>query len=160
MGSALIYRWLAWLCAALGGLGLILPLLPTTPFVLLAAWAASRGSPRFHRWLHTHPRFGPAIRDWQRTRRVPRRALWWALGTMALSGVLLAVLGMPPAGLGLIGLLFAVIAVFLGMSAAGRLPGARPRNPGRGGKGAEDAGTNRTRYPGLPSTRGRESTGR
>lgn len=63
-------RW-AWLTLAIGALllgmiGVVLPGLPTTPFVLLAAFAAARGSKRLHRWLHTHRQFGPIIADWQR----------------------------------------------------------------------------------------------
>ena len=59
---------------ALGVLGVFLPLLPTTPFVLLAAFCFSRGSERVERWLLAHPRFGPMVRDWRAHHAVPRRA--------------------------------------------------------------------------------------
>ena len=52
------------LALVLGVIGVFVPLLPTTPFILLAAWCFLRSSPRFHAWLTTHPRFGPIIRDW------------------------------------------------------------------------------------------------
>jgi hypothetical protein len=58
------------LCVALGVVGLVLPLLPTTPFMLLAAACFARSSPRFHAWLLGHRWFGPPIRDWQQYRAI------------------------------------------------------------------------------------------
>lgn len=49
----------------IGFVGIFVPLLPTTPFVLLAAVCYSRGSERFHTWLHRHPRYGPMIHSWR-----------------------------------------------------------------------------------------------
>jgi uncharacterized membrane protein YbaN (DUF454 family) len=83
-----VRRWLwlclAYLCLGLGVIGIFLPGLPTTPFVLLAAYAAARGSNRLHAWLLAHRVFGPMIRDWEATGSVSRRAKYWAIGTMAL----------------------------------------------------------------------------
>lgn len=69
----------------IGILGLFLPLLPTTPFVLLAAACFARGSQRFHAWLLSHPRFGPLVHDWQAHRSIPLRAKCLALSMMWLS---------------------------------------------------------------------------
>ena len=89
-------RWLWWLLAwaslALGLLGILLPGLPTVPFVLLSAYAAARGSTRLHAWLLAHPRFGPAIRDWEREGAVRRRAKWLATLMMAISAALVLLL--------------------------------------------------------------------
>ncbi|WP_263533331.1 YbaN family protein [Paucibacter sp. TC2R-5] len=68
-----------WLLAGiaslvLGFVGIFVPLLPTTPFVLLAAFCFSRGSSRCERWLLSHKLFGPMVRDWRATRAVPLRA--------------------------------------------------------------------------------------
>ena len=82
-------RWFWLICGALclllGVIGIVLPLLPTTPFVLLAAYCFSLGSARYEQWLLTHPRFGPMVRDWRSQRAVPMRAKQVAWGTMTIS---------------------------------------------------------------------------
>ena len=85
--SRLRWAWwaLAWAALALGTIGVVLPGLPTVPFVLLSAYAAARGSARLHAWLLAHRRFGPMIRDWQTEGAVSRRAKWLATGMMALA---------------------------------------------------------------------------
>lgn len=65
--------------------GIFLPLIPTTPFVLLAAGCFSKGSPRLEAWLLAHPRLGPPLRRWREHRAVPRRAKLAASATMAAS---------------------------------------------------------------------------
>lgn len=72
----------------LGGIGAALPLLPTTPFVLLAAYFFSRSSPTLHRWLVEHPVFGDAIRDWQDERAISRRGKAAATIAIVLTMVL------------------------------------------------------------------------
>jgi uncharacterized protein len=62
-------RWLLNGIAAvslfLAVIGAVLPIMPTVPFVLLAAWAATKSSPRLARWLESHPTLGPPIREWR-----------------------------------------------------------------------------------------------
>jgi len=70
---------------ALGFVGIFLPGLPTVPFLLVAAWAFSKSSQRFHYWLYNHPRLGPPLRDWREHRAIPRRAKYLAVGTMTVS---------------------------------------------------------------------------
>ncbi|WP_143685253.1 YbaN family protein [Vibrio campbellii] len=61
------------LCMMLGIAGIVLPLLPTTPFILLASACFMRGSPAFHRWLHDHNTFGPMLENWYKNRAVTRK---------------------------------------------------------------------------------------
>ena len=77
--------WFAIGIAALGlgVIGVALPLLPTTPFVLLAAYAFARSSHRWHVWLRHHKVFGPIIGDWQRHGAISRRAKIVGVGSMA-----------------------------------------------------------------------------
>lgn len=92
-------RVLLWLLGAvslaLGVAGIFLPLLPTTPFVLLTAACWMRASPRLHRWLCEHPRFGPMVVAWERERALPLRLKILALVMMNTS-ILASVLLMPP----------------------------------------------------------------
>lgn len=71
------YFCLGWICVVLGALGVILPLLPTTPFILVAAFAFSKSSKRFHSWLLNHRVFGPLVTDWEQNGviRLPAKIL-------------------------------------------------------------------------------------
>lgn len=79
------YLLLGWSCIGLGTAGAFLPLLPTTVFLLIAAWAFARADDRWHAWLLSHPRFGPLIACWQRHRAMPRRAKTAAFVALAVS---------------------------------------------------------------------------
>ena len=116
-----------WLIAGLtatglGIAGIVLPLVPTTPFLLLAAFAFARSSPRLHDWLLAHPRLGPPINDWRTHRAISRRTKIWAVIAMA------AALGFSIAT-GLPGLLVAVQSVAIAMVAIFIL--TRPDSPKR-----------------------------
>lgn len=73
------------LALALGIIGIFTPVLPTTPFVLLAAACYARASSRFYRWLTANRTFGPMIREWQRHRSIAYRTKLFAIGSMALT---------------------------------------------------------------------------
>lgn len=65
---------LAWVSFALGIIGVFLPILPTTPFLILSAFLFSKTSPRFYAWLMNLPMAGSAVRDWQQNRVIKTRA--------------------------------------------------------------------------------------
>ena len=89
LAVVMLWRGLALASTALGIAGVFLPVLPTTPFLLVAAWAAGKGWPQFEAWLLAHPRLGPPILRWRDHRAVPRSAKWGASATMVGSAGLL-----------------------------------------------------------------------
>lgn len=77
-----------WASFGLGLIGVVVPLLPTVPFMILAAFCFARGSDRFHDWLVNDPRFGPAIQDWRAHGAISRK------GKVAATVAILAALGL------------------------------------------------------------------
>lgn len=77
-----LYLATGWFFAALGFVGAFLPILPTTPFLLIAAWAFSQSSERLHSWLYEHPRFGSYLVNWSK------------YGAIPIAGKMLSVAGM------------------------------------------------------------------
>lgn len=112
-----ISRWacllLAYLFLALALIGVFLPLIPTVPFLLLAAWFAARGSDRLHRWLYAHPHFGRLLIDWEQHGAISRTSKTIAVILLLASWIIMAVwidqvwllIGMA--------VLFIVVAIFL-----------------------------------------------
>ena len=70
---------------SLGLVGVFIPLLPTTPFVILAAFFFERGSPKFHNWLLQHKYLGPPLKDWQKYRRIRRKFKVLAVAMILIS---------------------------------------------------------------------------
>jgi len=87
--------WLAlgFLCVTIGAAGLILPLLPGVPFLIIALWAFSKSSERFHHWLYTHEVFGPPLRAWNSYRVISPKAKLAAATGMTVALVTLIATG-------------------------------------------------------------------
>lgn len=117
-------RWLwfllAYLSLGMAMLGVLLPGLPTTEFVLLAAWAAARSSPRLAAWLDNHRLFGPLLRDWRNGGLISRRSKMLASLSMllALGVMLLTVKHLP-----------SVVFAAIGMSCGATWIWSRPERP-------------------------------
>jgi hypothetical protein len=83
------WRLLACISLLLGLIGVVLPGLPTVPFLLVSAWSAGKGWPRLEIWLLAHPSFGPPLKRWREHGAVPRKAKYLAILMMTSSVVLL-----------------------------------------------------------------------
>ena len=86
---------LGWVCVLLGLLGIALPLLPTTPFLIVAVWAFSRASPELAERIRNHPKAGPYIRDWQDHGVIPLKAKVLATLMMSATAVALFIFATP-----------------------------------------------------------------
>ena len=102
-----------WLCMALGLIGVFVPLLPTTPFLLLAAACFLRSSPKMHARLLANRRLGPYLEQWQRERSIPLRAKRRAYVLVSACFVLTIVLADAVALRVTLGLLWLGLMVFL-----------------------------------------------
>ena len=97
----------------IGIVGIVVPLLPTTPFLILAAYCFSRGSRRLHDWLLDHRTLGPPIRDWREHRSVSGKAKLSAMIAIVLIFALSAFLDVPGWALALQGIVLGAVSVFL-----------------------------------------------
>lgn len=91
----LFWRSLVILFIVLGFIGALLPGMPTTVFLILAAWAASKGWPQMDAWLLNHPKYGATLRNWREHGTVPRKAKWLASIMMLISAILMLLTNAP-----------------------------------------------------------------
>ncbi|MDH5407715.1 MAG: YbaN family protein [Gammaproteobacteria bacterium] len=80
-----IYFGLGWIFVGTGVIGAFLPVLPTTPFMILALWMFSKSSDRFHYWLYHHRIFGPPLQKWTQHRVIPPMAKMASTSMMGIS---------------------------------------------------------------------------
>lgn len=104
---------LAYLFLALAIIGLFLPVVPTVPFLLLAAWFSAKGSERLHRWLYEHPHFGKMLIDWEERGAISRKGKVATVLTLSASWTLLYFQLESTWGLAALALLFIVITSFV-----------------------------------------------
>ena len=112
-------RWLwfmtGWLMVALGFIGALLPVMPTTIFLMMAVACFARSSPRFEQWLLQHPQFGPPLRQWREEGAISRKGRRMAFIGMAAGYVIFWLSARPGWGLGLgVAAFFVAGAVYVG----------------------------------------------
>ena len=79
---------LGWLCVSLGFIGIFVPGIPTTIFLIIALWAFTKSSKKLRNWLLHHKKFGPILNNWQKHKVVPRRAKILMVVLMSLASIL------------------------------------------------------------------------
>lgn len=98
---------------SLGAIGMVVPMMPGTVFLILAAWCFTRSSPRFEAWLVNHRYLGPSVRRWQETGAIPLPVKLLALTSFVGSFGGAWYFGAPPLVLWPLGILFIALAVFM-----------------------------------------------
>ncbi|WP_350336218.1 YbaN family protein [Coralliovum pocilloporae] len=104
----IVFLCIGFLAVAAGLLGIVLPVLPTTPFLLLAAACFARSSPRFEAWLLNHPMFGPPVKKWRENGAIGSRAKTIAIIGIVSGFIIFVVTVSPSLLLGMV--VFAVMA--------------------------------------------------
>ncbi len=107
--------WAAFgsIALTLGAIGIFVPLLPTVPFLLLAAFCFSRSSERLHHWLLSHRVFGPPIHNWNTRGAISNRAKKLASISMIAVFALSVFLGLKPVILWIQGITLCLVALFI-----------------------------------------------
>lgn len=108
-----VWATLGLICVGLGLIGIVLPLLPTVPFMLLAAFFFARSSERLHNWLITHPTLGPPIVDWQSRGAINPRVKRIATVSIALVFLISVVLNLRPLILGIQAVVLILVLIFI-----------------------------------------------
>ncbi|MEM1129111.1 MAG: YbaN family protein [Pseudomonadota bacterium] len=109
----LLWIGLGFAALGVGIAGIVLPLIPTVPLLLLAAFCFARSSPALHHWLVTHPVYGPHIQDWRDRGAIRPRAKRLATVSIAAAFALSVALGLRPAILAIQAIVLTAVLIFI-----------------------------------------------
>ena len=109
----LIWLSIGGLCTGLGIVGAFVPVMPTTPFLLVALWAFGKSSPRLQNWLYNHPRYGPTLRDWFEHGAISTRVKIIACVAMASSIPVVYHVSQSPTAVAIHGTIIVATAIFI-----------------------------------------------
>ncbi|ANF82322.1 hypothetical protein A3K93_09050 [Acinetobacter sp. NCu2D-2] len=126
--KTLFWRSLVVLFVLLGFIGALLPGMPTTVFLILAAWAASKGWPQMDAWLLNHPKYGPTLRAWRENGTVPRKAKVIASSMMFISGIIMLFTNAPLAVKIFTDLTMLIVAIWLWRRPEPQIPVIQPES--------------------------------
>ncbi len=121
-----LWQIFGWLNVGLGAFGTVVPLVPTTPFLLVAAWSFARSSDRFHDWLLNHKQLGPPILAWRRERAISPRVKLIAALSLVASFLIALLAGVPSWALGLQATILIAVATFILTRPGGARQGKPP----------------------------------
>lgn len=113
LNSQVAYRALAIVTTGLGMIGVVLPLLPTTPFLIVVVWAASKSSPRLEQWLLEHRQFGPLLKGWRERGAIPLFAKYLAGFMLTSSWLILWLLNMKTGVLIFLAVFFSALMTYI-----------------------------------------------
>lgn len=113
LNRQLAYRTLAIVATGLGMIGVVLPLLPTTPFLIVAVWAAGKSSPRLELWLLEHRQFGPLLKGWRERGAIPLFAKYLAGFMLTSSWLVLWLLNMKTGVLIFLAVFFSALMTYI-----------------------------------------------
>jgi uncharacterized membrane protein YbaN (DUF454 family) len=119
-----MYKLIAFVSLGMAILGIILPGLPATEFIVLAAWAAAKGSPTVHRWIMSWPYFRNVVENWQNGKVISRRNKIHSALSMTVCFIILLVTGVPYTIV-----VFAVVGMGIGSYFIWKRPETQPRLP-------------------------------
>lgn len=109
----MVWSVVAWTSLGLGLIGVFLPIMPTTPFLIVAAFGFARSNERIHRWLIEHPQLGPPISDWEKYHAISQRAKVTAIVTMLAVFMVSVLIGLNWKLLAIQGTCLAAAALFI-----------------------------------------------
>lgn len=95
IGIRLLWLFTGLLSVAIGAIGVVVPLLPTTPFLLVAAFAFARSSARLTKWLHEHRKFGSLIENWNQHGSIDRKSKFWSMVVIVAAPIITFFVGAP-----------------------------------------------------------------
>ncbi len=109
----IIWKLIGLSSLVLGIIGIFVPLLPTTPFLILSAFAFEKSSEKLHKWLMEHPQLGPPIEDWKKHKAISKKAKIYAVVSIGCVFLFSIFMQVPMYALGIQALILTCVSIFI-----------------------------------------------